>query len=163
MAIPIERFKERAQCVQTVVAETWVTAPNAGTPLYTVTIYKASAHFCRLWTAEHHLAVLHPNPGWEDLRHCPGLCVVTIYSITSTPSGFSLTDLSPSNTSKRSSERPGTELICLSPQTNTRTKVRAVLFSNTILLTLEASFIVQEHEIKHYLQCQFELCSLYYR
>lgn len=118
---------------------------------------------CRLWTAEHHLAVLHPNPGWEDLRHCPGLCVVTIYSITSTPSDFSLTDLSPSNTSKRSSERPGTELICLSPQTNTRTKVRAVLFSNTILLTLEASFIVQEHEIKHYLQCQFELCSLYYR
>lgn len=136
---------------------------NAGTPLYTGAIYKASAHFCRLWTAEHHLVVLHPHTGWEDLWHCPGLCVVTIYSITSTPSGFSLTDLSPSNIGKRSSERPGTELICLSPQTNTCTKVRAVVCSNTMLLTLAAPFSVQEHEIKRYLHRQFELCSLCYR
>ena len=147
MSIPIERLLKRAPCVQTVVTETWVTAPEC----WHASLYKASTHFCRLEATQQHLAVLHPNTSWEDLWHCPGLCVVTIYSITSTPSGFSLTDLNPSNTGKRSSERPGTELICLSPQTNTCTKVRAVVFNNTMLLTLAASFTVQEHEIKCYL------------
>lgn len=146
MSIPIEKLLKRAPCVQTVVTETWVTE------IWHASL-QGSTHFCRLWAAQQHLAVLHPNTSWEDLWHCPGLCVVSIYSITSTPSGFSLTDLSPSNTGKRSSERPGTELIYLSPQANTCTKVWAVVFSNTMLLTLAASFTVQEHEIKCYLEC----------